>query len=461
MLWLLILLPLVSWLAEFLPARGGAHRGYAGLPALAGCVLAFAGAVALVPALWRGEAVAGATLRLDFLGCVVVLLASGLGAVTIAFARRHLATAGAMLFGSMGLFVSAAIWTALTDQLIFLFVALEATTLTTVLPVAFRRTSAAWEATYKYLLLNTLGLSAGLLGLVLLYAAASPALGGAALSISALAAGGVQMPPRLAAVAGALVITGFGTKAALVPLHAWLPDAYQEAPGGFSALFAGVGTKLALVAMARVLPPLVGAAPSLGTALAVLASLSMVVGVALTFVQDDLQRLLGYSSVSQMGYIALAVAVGGSAGYGAAAYHMLSHGLLKSLLFLCAAALCETAGTLRLSELRERRRNGPVRTLFLLAALGLGGMPPLPAFWSKLQIFAAAARGGLGWAAGVAVFTSLLTLVTMIRTYNQAFGGEGDAAEAPTAGSAWLLGLVAGAAVLAGLVPGWITAMGG
>jgi formate hydrogenlyase subunit 3/multisubunit Na+/H+ antiporter MnhD subunit len=285
--------------------------------------------------------------------------------------------------------------------------------------VAFYRRASSWEAAFKYLLVNGLGLAAGLLGLGFLCAAA----GGQGWSLSGLAT--APLNPRLAAIAGALILAGFGTKGALMPLHFWLPDAYQESPGGFSALFAGAGTKVALLALARLFPPLAAAVPALRTVLIVVACITMLVGVALTFAQDDMRRLLAYSSVSQMGYIALGIGAGGAAGMAAAAYHMAAHGTLKALLFLCVAWLWQYHGTVSMAALHGRQHPGWLGPTFLAGALALGGMPPLPAFWSKFAIFLAAVDTGHPWAAGAAVLTSLLTITTLVWAGSRVFLQKG------------------------------------
>ncbi|HEY8347028.1 MAG TPA: proton-conducting transporter membrane subunit [Symbiobacteriaceae bacterium] len=480
---LLILIPALGGCLEFLTGRrvadsDAAEAVYgAGRWAVISTALSLVLALVAIFMLGSGYELAwpGGFLAADGLGLAVATMASLLGLIGLGQARRHLArdvAAGRaeaarlpMLFGCSALFVAAVNWAALNDHVILLYVAVELTTIVTILPVAFYRRRTSWEAAYKYALLNTIGLTAGLLGLAILYGAAAPVLGGQAFSLTALAAAGAELPSRAAALAGALILCGFGTKAGLVPMHAWLPDAYQESPGGFIALFAGVGTKIALVAMARALPPLMAAAPSLGTALMVVAAVSMLVGILFAFGSDNLLRMLGYSSVSQMGYIALGLSLGTAAGYTAAGYHIVSHGLLKALLFLCASEVCQAAGTARISALGGQRHPRWTGPLFLLGAVGLGGVPPLPAFWSKFQIFAATAQAGHPWAAGVAVLTSLLTITTLVWAGARIFlshaeeGGahgteEGTASAAP---APWLLAALAVVVFVAGLFPGWMT----
>jgi len=470
----LILLPAAAGLIELLACRLPSWRRFDGLWSLAGGVAALVCAGALTASVASGShpVLEGAHLRADSLGALITLLASFLAVVGMAAARRHLRAdiaAGKakpewlpILYGCCALFLAAANWTALTDNVIALYIAVEATTVATVPPVAFYRLRTSWEAAYKYLLLNTIGLTAALLGLAVLYAAAESSLGADALRLSALETAGPILPPLAAGLAGALMIGGFGTKAGLVPLHGWLPDAYQVSPPGFIALFSGIGTKIPLVALARVLPPLVAAAPDLRLLLMVAAAVTMVFGILAAFRQDDLRRLLGYSSVSQMGYIAMALAAGGAAGTAAAAYHIVSHGLIKALLFLAVGEAVLLTGTASISELSHRRVPSLVAGTFLLASLGLGGVPPMPAFWSKFQVFTAVAGAGYGWAAGVAVLTSLLTITTLVRAGARAFllksEGEGASQTAPRAAALpWTVGLLVLAVFAAGLFPAWIT----
>jgi len=216
--------------------------------------------------------------------------------------------------------------------------------------------------------------------------------------------------------------------------------------------------KTGRVALARALPPLMAAAPALRPVMLAVAAVTMLFGIMAAFRQDDLRRLLGYSSVSQMGYIAMALAAGGAAGYGAAAYHLVSHGLIKALLFLAVGEAVLAAGTAKISELSGRPLPPLIAITFLLASLGLGGVPPMPAFWSKFQVFTATAQAGYGWAAGIAVLTSLLTITTLVQAGARAFLLKPAGEKAPRVASApWTLALLVVAVFAAGLFPGWIS----
>jgi formate hydrogenlyase subunit 3/multisubunit Na+/H+ antiporter MnhD subunit len=159
----------------------------------------------------------------------------------------------------------------------------------------------------------------------------------------------------------------------------------------------------------------------------------MLLGITLAFIQDDLKRMLAYSSVSQMGYIVMGFGIGGYLGFYGAIYHMMNHALLKSLLFLCTGALLYTSGTTLISELQGKKQGKLTAICFFVAAFAVGGLPPLNGFWSKFTIFVAAAQAQNWWAVGVAVFTSLLTLACLVRAGYRIFlyqedhhGGEDE-----------------------------------
>jgi formate hydrogenlyase subunit 3/multisubunit Na+/H+ antiporter MnhD subunit len=201
--------------------------------------------------------------------------------------------------------------------------------------------------------------------------------------------------------AAALLVVGFGVKAALVPLHTWLPDAYTWAPSGSSALLAGAITKLGLLALLRALAALAGVSPSWGLLLMGAGVLNACLGNLLALRQSQVKRLLACSSLAHLGYILLGVGIAVRAGEVAGAqgglFHFLTHGLMTALAFLAIGAL--TYGVrptpadprpLLAADLYGTARRYPLAALALsVALLGLGGLPPLAGFMSEWQIFAA------------------------------------------------------------------------
>ncbi|MBW7932973.1 MAG: oxidoreductase [Gemmatimonadaceae bacterium] len=390
----------------------------------------------------------GNELRVDALSALVMLVVGVLGFLAIVYAIRYGDHGGMMDGAGMGgparrpsvfyalvlLFLGTMMWATVTNNVVMLYVAVEATTLSSGLLVAFLWDRRALEAGYKYLILLTVGITFALLGCVVVYAAgaATGALTGSeTLMLSRIREVAPLIPRPTALVAVALLIAGFGTKAGLVPFHVWLPDAHGEAPAPVSVLLSGVMIKVALYALARTISIFFPGIPQLAVFAVGLGCVTMVVGVVLALTQDDLKRLLAYSSVSQMGYVLAGVALGTYLGCYGGLFHVLNHAIVKSLLFMGAGAVVYATGTRRVSELGGLARRMPVTSAcFLVGALAIAGFPPFNGFMSKLTIFLALARAGLWWAAVIAVVTSLLTMVALVRPVYRAFWAapEGDAA---------------------------------
>ena len=264
----------------------------------------------------------------------------------------------------------------------------------------------ALEAGVKYLVQSSAGSVFILLGiaLVLLSAGTLDVLG----VRQALAAAPVE--PVLWLSAGALFVIGFGVKIALVPLHTWLPDAHSQAPSGISAILSAVVIEAGLIALLRSLSALSGAAVSWGALLIGFGLFNMLAGNLLALRQQQVKRLLAFSSIGHVGYMILglgiALYVGTAAGAQAGFFHLLSHGLMKGLAFLAVGALMfglqhglGRAGApaghapLTVDDLSGAARRYPLVALALsLAVLGLGGLPPLVGFMSKWQILVAGAQ---------------------------------------------------------------------
>ena len=294
-------------------------------------------------------------------------------------------------------FLGTMLWGCVTNNVIMLYVAIEATTLTSGLLVAFYWDRRALEAGYKYLMLLTIGITFALFGCVLLYAgaAATDKLAGAsALLISNIRNVAQFIPSGTAAITIAFLVIGFGTKAGIAPFHPWLPDAHAEAPTPISVLLSGVMIKMALYAMARTVSIFYPAWPQVTIFLVALGAFTMLLGIILALTQDDLKRLLAYSSVSQMGYVLVGIGLGTYLGCYGGLYHLLNHAIYKSLLFMCVGAVMYATGHRRISELGGLRKQMPITSAcFFLGALAIAGFPPLNGFWSKLTVYLALAQG--------------------------------------------------------------------
>ncbi|MGQ9676039.1 MAG: complex I subunit 5 family protein [Chloroflexota bacterium] len=326
-------------------------------------------------------------------------------------------------YGLILLFVGMMNWTCATNNIVMLYVSLEATTLATAFLVTFYWRKASAEAGYKYLLLVTVGITFALFGCVLIYSASLPFLpAGSALLLTEIGKVATKLPVNVVLLAAAFFVAGFGTKAGLVPFHAWLPDAHAEAPVPVSAVLSGIVIKVGAYALARTIVVFAPHYDVIVSFVAIMASLSMVVGVAMALVQDDIKRLLAYSSISQIAYVVEGLGIGTYIGIYGGLFHLVNHTITKGLLFLCVGALVYAAGTRRISELGTVAKKMPLTTFcFFVGALAISGMPPLNGFMSKFTIFLALTESGLLWAAVISIFTGVLTVGLFVWTAYRIF----------------------------------------
>lgn len=223
-----------------------------------------------------------------------------------------------------------------------------------------------------------------------------------------------------------LFIMGFGLKAALVPFHAWLPDAHPSAPAPVSAMLSGVLIKsLGIYVLARIFFNVIGMNTAVASIFMFLGTVSMMVGGLSAIGQKDIKRLLAYSSITQMGYIFLGLGIGTPLSVFAAFFHLFNHSVFKSLLFLNAGAIEYVTGTRDMTNLGGLMKKMPVTSATnLIGALSISGVPPFNGFWSKLLIIIAAVVAGKFWYAFWAIVASILTLAAFMKIFKYAFWGE-------------------------------------
>lgn len=315
------------------------------------------------------------------------------------------------------LFLAAMASAVLAANLGVLWVAIEATTIVTAFLVGQRRTRAAVEAAWKYVVICSAGIALALLGTFLLNYAAAHAPGGAGLDLAELAVHAAGLDSGVTRNAVVLLIIGFGTKAGLAPLHAWLPDAHSQAPAPVSALMSGVLLSVAFYAILRV-KVIADAALGTGFTRALLVGMtlaSLLVAASLLLAQRDYKRMLAYSSIEHLGLVALGAAIGTPLALAAALLHILGHGLAKGVLFLGAGRVLQLTGTSRIDEVRGLAARSPL----LAGCLGLGvlaliGLPPFSLFASELGIARAGFATGLGWATAAALVLVLVVAAALI-----------------------------------------------
>ena len=321
------------------------------------------------------------------------------------------------------------------------WVAIEATTIVTAFLVGQRRDRAAVEAAWKYVVICSTGIALALLGTFLLnFAAQHTASPSPGLDWVDLVAAAPHLDPGVTRIAVALLIVGFGTKAGLAPLHAWLPDAYSQAPAPVSALMSGVLVSVAFYAVLRVK---VIADAALGpeftrALLVVLALASLILAASLLLGQRDYQRMLAYSSIENMGLVALGAAIGSPLAIAAVLLHLFGHGLVKSSLFVGAGRILQVTGSSRIDRVRGLAAREPLLAgCFGFAVLAIIAFPPFALFASELGIARAGFAAGMGWQLATALLLVLVIAASLVNhTSRMLLGTPVAAVAAPSQAAA-------------------------
>jgi formate hydrogenlyase subunit 3/multisubunit Na+/H+ antiporter MnhD subunit len=307
-------------------------------------------------------------------------------------------------------------WTVTISHLFFMFLVIELATIAISLLVASYRTKYALIASFKYNLLVVMATLFAVMGGVLIFAKMTTAYPGAArihlLEMGKLAA---LVPAPLALTVVACFVCAFGTKGGMMPFHSWLPDAHSEAPAPISALLSGLVITIGPFCLARTVTLFTTRYSPVVVLVEAFACISIVVGILMALVQDDLKRLLAYSSISQIGYVFAGIGIGSYLGIYGGLFHAVTHLLAKALLFLCAGAILYRVGIRKISDLGGLSRKMPVTAMcFFVGVLSIGGLPLLAGFMSKYSIVLALAKARLWWAMGIAAAAGLLTLATLV-----------------------------------------------
>src|SRR3989344_4630762 len=294
------------------------------------------------------------------------------------------------------LFVFSMSVTAISNNLGVLWVALEATTLATTFLVSFYAQQGSIEAAWKYLILCSTGITLALIGLLItFYAAQTAGVEEAGLLWTNLLAQGTTLSPFLMQLAFIFILIGYGTKAGLVPLHAWLPDAHGTAPAPISALLSSVLLPVAFLAILRfksIVDLSLGDPTWTGTLLVVFGLISICIPAFFILVQQDYKRLLAYSSIEHMGLIALAFGLGGVAAV-AGMIHLAGHALVKSALFFGAGAILLRFKSTKFARVHAVGNVLPYTAVFfLIGLLALLAVPPSPLFLSEYLLVAVGLR---------------------------------------------------------------------
>ncbi len=389
--------------------------------AVAGRAL-IAGGPVLQQSPWLGEAV-NIRLALDGFSLFMLVAISLVGLAASLFSIDYMEHYGAkgnyyalylvMIAGMNGL--------VLATDLFSVYIFLEVAAVASYALVAYGLGRDELEAAFKYLMLSVVASAFVVAAIAVIFGmTGSLDFAAVAAALKELNAGAVV------GVAAAFFIMGFGLKAALVPFHAWLPDAHPSAPAPISAVLSGLLIKVSGVyALTRIFLGVFGLTPALSGVLMILGTVSMVAAAFLALGQKDMKRMLAYSSISQVGYVVLGIGIGTPLGIAGGLFHLFNHALAKGLLFLTSGSVQQATGTRDMDDMGGLAKRMPVTAVTnLIGSLSIAGVPPLNGFWSKLLIIVALVQAGHPVFAVIAVLVSVLTLWYYLLMQRKAFFGK-------------------------------------
>ena len=404
-------------------------REGAGVLSIAVSVLMLAAAVAIfVRVQERGsqEAFSG-WIYIDSLSIVVLTLIAVVGVCGALNSRAYIAHDIAR--GELGardepryyalllLFMATMAAVPIMNNLGVMWVAIEATTVVSVLLVSVYRTGRSLEAAWKYLVLGSVGIALALFGTMMTYYAASASIGESASALNWTELRSVSLEADVMRLAFVFVLVGYGTKVGLAPMHTWLPDAHSQAPSPVSGLLSGVLLNCALYAVLRFRSLTIDATGGeyADNLLMGFGLFSVALAVPFLVVQHDIKRMLGYHSVEHMGIIVLAVGIGGQVALYAAMLHLVAHSLTKSSLFFAAGSAAQVFKSRSMHRMRGILRVTPVAGAGLVVgAVALAGLPPFAMFTSEYGLVSGAFANGRGTIGVVAILLIALAAASLL-----------------------------------------------
>jgi len=371
----------------------------------------------------------GIVFRVDALNAMILLLVSAIGVLATVFSWPTVAAEinkqkHALFYSAFLVCFAGLCGVAITGDAFNLFVFLEISSISTYVLVALGagRDRRALPAAFNYLIMGTIGASFYIIGVGFLYAATGT------LNIADIASQLPSLAGNRSVEAGfAFIVIGLGLKAAMWPLHSWLPNAYSYSPSFVTMFLSATATKVALYALIRFLftvfrPEFAFEQASFTFILMPLGLAAMISCSFQAVFQTDVRRTLAYSSVAQVGYMILGVSIGSIAGLSAGLFHLLNHAMIKGALFMAVAGVVLTYQGTTIRDFAGLGRSAPwTMTGFAIAALSLIGVPLTAGFQSKLQLGYALFEQGMWWAVVLVVFSSFLAVIYMGRILEAIF----------------------------------------
>ena len=369
----------------------------------------------------------GIEYRVDMAGALMALIIAAIGAIVMPYAWRSIQhelhkTHTGLFYTCYLLCLTGLLGIVVTGDVFNLFVFLEISSLSSYVLISLGSTRRALTAAYQYLVMGTIGATFILIGVGLLYMMTGT------LNMMDLS----QRLPEVAdtrtiRVAFAFVTVGVSIKLALFPLHIWLPNAYTFAPSVVSAFIAATATKVGVYVLLRFFFTVFGirfsfAAMHVGEILMLLAVAAILIASLVAVFQDNVKRMLAYSSVAQIGYIILGISLASTAGVSAGMLHLFNHALIKGALFLAMGCIFLRLGSVELKDMHGLARQMPwTMAAFVVGGLSLVGIPLTAGFISKWYLVSAVLADGYWPLAVLVLVSSLLALMYIWRVVEAAY----------------------------------------
>ncbi len=311
--------------------------------------------------------------------------------------------------------VAGSVGIVLTGDIFNQFVFIEIVGISAYALTAFYTGRNAAEASFKYLLMGSLSASALLIAIAIIYSQLGT------LNMADIADNIHLMDPRFKVIAMILFIVGIGIEAEIFPLNGWAPDAYTEAPGPIGAAFAGIVVKAGVYAMVRMVFTLFDVSGAVDFLL-IIGLITLIIAETTALRQEQLKRMLAYSSIGQMGLVFVAFGIGTTEGIFAALFLMLNHAIIKPLLFFSGSYLVFNSKDKKISEMNGLGKYMPMTAAFFaLGSFAIVGLPPFAGFWSKLSILTAAANEGMLLIIALILMVSVVEIVYYFRVVNRIY----------------------------------------
>lgn len=365
----------------------------------------------------------GITLVVDGLSVFMLLIITAIGFLATLYSINYMEkyTAKYKFYALLMLMVGGMNGIAITGDLFNMYVFIEISAIASYVLVSFGVDAEELEASFKYMVLASVGSLFILLGIALLYA------GTGTLNMADIARTLSGNPSStMLILVSILFIVGFSLKAALIPFHAWLPDAHPSAPAPISSMLSGVVIKvLGAYGLIRIFYNVLGMDSRISTILLFLAGLSMIIGVILQLGQNDMKRLLAYCSISQIGYVLMGIGLGTPLGILGGLFHLFNHAAFKSLLFFDSGAVEYATGTRDIDKLGGLgQKMSATSAGYFIGSFAASGVPPFNGFWSKLILIIAAVQAQYYLMAAIAGLSAILTLASFVKVQRKVFLGN-------------------------------------